>query len=164
VAFAETDRQNVTTSIVTETRFTTTWPLCRLPGRRVRKVLRWPLLSNEFVIRRDQPLRAAFDISPVTEWNLIENTNKELQSADLCPSGFTTRSLYSGYTFDSNSGISRLACTWISPTPWVRLSPSRTADLKGLFATFGVSSLGAAGTHLRLRRGHPRRPSEGPIA
>ena len=133
------------------------------PARRVRKVLRWPLLSNEFVIRRDQRLQVAFDISPVTEWNLIETTNQKLQSADLYPSGFTTRSLYSGYTFDCKRGISRLACTWISPTPWVRLSPSRTAGLKGLFPTFGVSSLGAAGIHLRLRRGHPRRPSKGQL-
>ena len=131
------------------------------PARRVRKVLRWPLLSNEFGIRREQPLQVAFDIPPVSEWNLIETTNQKLQSADLYPSGFTARSLYSGYTFDCNRGISRLACTWISPTPWDRLSPSRTA---GLFATFGVSSRGASVIHLRLRRGHPRRPSEGPIA
>jgi hypothetical protein len=114
VALPETDRQNGTTSIVYGNPFY--GHLARsaaCPARRVRKVLRWPLLSNEFVIRRDQPLQVAFDISPVTEWNLIETTNQKLQSADLYPSGFTTRSLYSGYTFDCNRGISRLACTWI---------------------------------------------------
>ena len=129
----------------------------RLPGTGTPESSQGPTLASaleQFGIRREQPLQLAFDISPVSEWNLTQTSIHPASPLGRC----------SGYTFECNSGISRLACTWRSPTPWDRLSPIRTAGLKGLFPTFGVSSLGVAGIHLRLRRGPPRRPSEGPIA
>ena len=61
----------------------TALPLAR-PGE-FAKVLRWPLLSNEFGIRREHPLQVASNISPVSEWNLIETTNQKLQSANPDP-------------------------------------------------------------------------------
>jgi hypothetical protein len=56
-------------------------------------------------IRRHQLLQVAFDVPPVSEWNLIKTADEKLQSGDFDPSSIATSMavdpawpLCSGYT------------------------------------------------------------------